>query len=67
MLCLLRDPFTTGWSVVGYVPGVSVESDVVTQLFLLKPSPPNGSAYSHSNGRTGGLFRTVQANHEERP
>ena len=52
---------------VGYVPGVSVESDVVTQLFLLKPSPPNGSAYSPSNGRAGGLFQTVQANHEERP
>ena len=36
----------TGCSVVGYVPGVSVESDLVTQLFLLKPSPSNGSAYS---------------------
>jgi len=26
----------TGWPVDGYVPGVSIESDLVTQLFLLK-------------------------------
>jgi hypothetical protein len=53
--------------VVGYVPGVSVESDVVTQLFLLKPSPPSGSAYSPSYGSAAGLSQTVQANYEERP
>jgi uncharacterized protein YbcI len=49
----------TGWSVVGYVPGVSVENDVVTQLFLLKPSHPNESAYSSSNGHAGERFQTA--------
>ena len=58
----------TGWSVVGYVPGVSVESDLVTQLFLLESSPSNGSAYSPSFGRDAGLSQTLQAtNCEERP
>jgi uncharacterized protein YbcI len=36
----------TGYPVVGYVPGVSVECDLVTQLFLLRSSPPDGSAPS---------------------
>jgi uncharacterized protein YbcI len=57
----------TGWPVVGYVPGVSVESDLVTQLFLLKPSPRNGSAYSPFFGRAAGLSQTAQGYYEERP
>jgi uncharacterized protein YbcI len=36
----------TACQVIGYVPGVSVECDLVTQLFLLQSSPPNGSAPS---------------------
>jgi uncharacterized protein YbcI len=57
----------TGDSVVGYLPGVSVESDLVTQLFLLQPSPSNGSAYSTPNGRGAGPSPPVQVNYEERP
>jgi len=32
----------TGWPVAGYVPGVSIESDLITQLFLLK-QPNSGN------------------------
>ena len=104
VLCLLRDPFTTGektliaagradavhehrrafhqtvevplreavenltgCSVVGFVPGISVESDLITQLFILKPPRANGSAYSPSYGPDAGLSQTVQPNYEERP
>jgi uncharacterized protein YbcI len=56
----------TGCSVVGFVPGISVESDLIAQLFILGPSRANGSAHSPSNGRDAGLSQTVQANHEER-
>lgn len=56
----------TGSSVVGFVPGVSVESDLVTQLFILRPSHSNGSAYGTPNGRDAGLSQTGQANYEER-
>jgi uncharacterized protein YbcI len=57
----------TGYSVVGFVPGVSVESDLITHLFILEPSRANGSAYGPSYGLGAGLSQTVQANHEERP
>jgi uncharacterized protein YbcI len=56
----------TGCSVVGFVPGISVESDLIIQLFILGPSRANGSAYSPSYGRDAGLSQTVEANHEER-
>jgi uncharacterized protein YbcI len=57
----------TGCSVVGFVPGISVESDLITQLFILRPSRANGSAYSPSDGRDAGLSQIVQTDHEERP
>jgi uncharacterized protein YbcI len=47
----------TGYAVVGFVPGVSVECDLITQLFILGPSRANGSAYAPAP--------TVQVNYEE--
>jgi uncharacterized protein YbcI len=55
----------TGCPVAGFVPGVSVESDLITQLFILGPSCANGSANGSANGAANGASQTVLANHEE--